>query len=509
MTDLQKILDAADHGICEISAQGVCTFVNIAAAKLLGYEPADLAGKSFHTTVHHHRADGRVYPEGDCPIQRALRGGYADRVAEDVFWHKQGHAILVTYAVAPVEDGAAQPAAVLTFTDCTEPSRMASELRRMAAALSEADRRRTEFVATLAHELRNPLAPVRNGLELIRKAGNDPAAVAQVRDMMARQIGQLVRLINDLLDIARVSSGRMKIVREAVTLQSLVEAATETNAELLKQSQLELRLRMPAEPILMMADATRLIQVFNNLLDNAAKYTPAGGLITVTVTQDEAEARVEFVDSGVGIAAHSLGAVFDMFARVGLSAMGTQEGLGIGLNLVRRLVELHGGSVSAQSEGVNRGSVFVVTLPLTPLDAHSNPVIRTPLAPDVEGSVKVLVVDDNVDAAETLSSLLASDHRITRVANDGREALRAVGEFRPDIVFLDIGMPGIDGYQVARAIREMPGIGQPVLVALTGWGTADDRERSRTAGFDRHLTKPADFSVIDQLLSSLGGTRDG
>ena len=399
----------------------------------------------------------------------------------------------------------------LLFSDVSARKRSEEELRRLADDLAEADRRKTEFLATLAHELRNPLAPIRNGLAVMRLGGDNPAAVGKVRDMMERQVGHMVHLIDDLLDVARISGGKLELKRQRADLRAILASAVETSLPLIEAGQHALEVDVPDLPLLVDADATRIAQVVANLLNNAAKYTPARGRIRLSVRRDGLEAVIAVSDTGVGIAADALAGVFQMFNQIGRTVDRSQGGLGIGLSLVRRLVEMHGGSVKAESGGANAGSVFTVRLPLAEVsdDQAARPLGWDAPAGDGgpagggEAGLKVLVVDDNVDAALTLSMILEALGHVTRVAHDGYGALEAARAFRPCVAFLDIGMPGMSGYDTARAIRAMEELDGIVLVALTGWGAESDRQRSSEAGFDHHLTKPVQLAVVEELLARL------
>ena len=390
----------------------------------------------------------------------------------------------------------------LLFSDITARRRSEEELRRLADDLAEADRRKTEFLATLAHELRNPLAPIRNGLSVMRLGGDNPASVGKVREMMERQVGHMVHLIDDLLDVARISGGKLELKRQRADLRAILASAVETSLPLIEAGQHALEVDVPDLPLPVDADATRIAQVVANLLNNAAKYTPARGRIQLSVRRDGLEAVIAVSDSGVGIAADALAGVFDMFSQIGRTVDRSQGGLGIGLSLVWRLVEMHGGSVVAESGGANAGSVFTVRLPLAELadNLAAHPPGGGAPASDGGAGQKVLVVDDNVDAALTLSMILDASGYVTRVAHDGHGALEAARAFRPRVAFLDIGMPGMSGYDTARAMRAMEELDGIVLVALTGWGAESDRRRSSEAGFDHHLTKPVQLEVVVELL---------
>ncbi|WP_338762628.1 ATP-binding protein [Massilia sp. METH4] len=372
---------------------------------------------------------------------------------------------------------------------------------RSVDALREADRHKSEFLAVLAHELRNPLAPIRNGLELLRLSAGSPEAVAKVSGMMDRQLSHMTHLINDLLDIARVSSGKIVLHREVADLNGIVATAIEASMPALEAAGHDLAVDLPEGPLPVEADPVRIAQVIGNLLTNAAKYTPRHGKIRVTAWAEEGMAVVAVADNGIGIAAESLDAVFDMFTQVARHVERSNGGLGIGLSLVRRLLDLHGGSVTAASAGPGQGSTFTVRLPLAAAVRQSGPA-RAASAPAPSRRLRVLIADDNVDAAHSLADLLALEGHDTRVAADGPGALALAEAFRPEVVFLDIGMPGMDGYETARRLRQLPGLAAVPLAALTGWGAAEDRARTRAAGFDHHLLKPAVPAEVDAVLAT-------
>lgn len=389
------------------------------------------------------------------------------------------------------------------FTDVTERKHADEGLRRLAVELAESDRRKTEFLATLAHELRNPLAPVRNGLHVMKLAASNPLAVEKTREMMERQVTHMVRLIDDLLDIARVTTGKVDLKRERVDLRDVVANAVETSQPLIEGSHHQLTVDLPAEPLPLHVDPTRMAQVLSNLLNNAAKYTPASGRIALAARREGGEVVVSVTDSGIGIPQGALSEVFQMFTQVGRNMDRSQGGLGIGLSLVRGLVELHGGAVTAASEGTGKGSTFCVRLPLLDDDASPQAGADVPDEAQEPRGFRVLVVDDNTDAAESLAMILQMSGHLARVAHDGEQAVKVARAFKPQVVFLDIGMPGKNGYEVAREMRQLPAVRDAVLVALTGWGAEDDRTRSREAGFDHHLTKPADFTAVEELLAGV------
>ena len=389
----------------------------------------------------------------------------------------------------------------LLFNDITARRTAEHELQRLVGQLRKQDVRTKEFLAILAHELRNPLAPIRNGLQWMKLARNDGEAVEQARAMMERQVGHMVRLIDDLLDLSRVTQGNLEIKRERVELAVVVRNAVETSQPLIEQMGHELSLVVPTVPIYLYGDMSRLAQVISNLLNNSAKYTERGGRIRLCVEQLGSEIVVTVEDNGVGIPAHMLSKVFEMFTQVDRSLEMSRGGLGIGLSLVQRLVELHGGSVLAHSKGKGRGSAFVVRLPVVlslagdhQEDGEVQPVRSPPRR-------RILVVDDNRDAAISLAELLTIMGNETQTAYDGLEALAVAAAFRPDVTLLDIGMPKLNGYEVCRRIRQQAWGESMVLYALTGWGQEEDQQRSLAAGFDAHLVKPVLAADLEALLS--------
>jgi signal transduction histidine kinase len=394
--------------------------------------------------------------------------------------------------------GAGSDLVAILFSDITQRLLAEQDLRRLADELAQANRRKTEFLATLAHELRNPLAPLSNGLHLMKMAGARPEMLEKTRQMMERQVQHMVHLVDDLLDVARISTGKVDLRRQRVDLKDIVRTAVETSGSLIESSAHQLRVDLPPEPLPLDADPTRLAQVVSNLLNNAAKYTPPGGAIVLRVLREDEQAVLSVSDTGVGIPTEAIAKVFEMFAQVPSSAGRPQGGLGIGLSLVQSLVALHGGSVAAASGGAGQGSTFTVRLPLADAVQHAAPEAIQPAKP--AGQLRVLVVDDNRDAAESLGVLLEMEGHAARIAHTGHEALAAAPDFAPDIVFLDIGLPDLSGYEVARQLRNTPAGEQALLVALTGWGTEEDRQRTRDAGFDRHLTKPAEITAVEELL---------
>ncbi|MGI4849465.1 MAG: hybrid sensor histidine kinase/response regulator [Janthinobacterium lividum] len=397
----------------------------------------------------------------------------------------------------------------LLFTDITGRKASEEKLRKLADDLAETDTRKTEFLATLAHELRNPLAPIRSGLSVMRMKGDSAAAVGTVRAMMERQVDNMVHLIDDLLDIARISGGKMELKKSRADLTSVLASAIETSMPLIEGGKHALSVELPHEPLLADVDVTRIVQVVANLLNNAAKYTPSGGQIRLTARREGDQAVIAVSDSGVGLSADELNKVFNMFSQIGRSLELSQGGLGIGLSLVRHLVGMHGGSASASSGGTNAGSTFTVRLPLAAAadssglagsDGSTHPDAASP----PHGALRVMVVDDNADAALTLAMIIEASGHQAEVANGGAEAVGRIEAFRPDLMFIDIGMPGMNGYETAQAIRALAQHADTYLIALTGWGTEEDRKRSVDAGFNRHLTKPVQLLTVQQILAEFG-----
>jgi signal transduction histidine kinase len=388
------------------------------------------------------------------------------------------------------------------LTQMAQMASIALENSRLYNEIRTSDARKDEFLATLAHELRNPLAPISNSLQVLR-ADTDQAKLTDSRAVIERQVAQLVHLVDDLLDVSRVSRGKLELRRRRVLLPDVLRAAVETSQPAIDAYQHTLQIRQPDDPVWLDADVTRLAQVFSNLLNNSAKYMEPGGTIVVEASADAEFVVVAVRDTGIGIAPEVLPHIFDMFVQADRSLERAHGGLGIGLTLVRRLVDLHNGTVTASSAGLGKGSEFVVRLPR----AVGADIADTPPTPSANiGSLpvrRILVVDDNKDAVESLALLLSIVGQSVATARDGLEALAQVEQFGPEVVVLDIGLPGLNGYEVARRIRAMDHSTPPVLVALTGWGQDEDRRRTVEAGFDHHLVKPVDFDALKALLAGL------
>jgi len=409
---------------------------------------------------------------------------------------KSGAQLPIDDSVAPIRDERGRVAgSVLVFRDITDQK--AAEAR-----LHEADRRKDEFLAMLAHELRGPLAPLGNVLEIMKRAEREDGTVRQIRGTIERQVKQLVRLVDDLLDVSRITRGRLELRREPVELGSILRQAIETSRPLADAQDQQVSVTVPPEPIYLEADRARLAQVFYNLLHNASKYTPREGHVWLVVEQGPHEVIVRVRDNGVGIEQGMMATIFEPFRQVPHTLERSQGGLGIGLTLARRLVDMHGGSLTATSGGTGKGSEFTVRLPLTRTLAPPTPAPSRPLATNPQGKTpRVLVVDDNQDSATSLAALLQMGGVETHLAHDGEEAVNAAETLRPEVVLLDIGLPKINGYDVCRRIRSTEWGKDVLVVALTGWGQDEDRRQAREAGFDHHMVKPVDYTALSEVLS--------
>jgi PAS domain S-box-containing protein len=500
---IRLILDnARDFAFIVTDPQGQITEWEGGAEAITDWQADEVIGKPF-SVIFTTEDKALVVPERE--LAQARETGRA----EDKRWHlrKDGSCFFADGVLVRLNDDAGQlHGFTKIFRDATAAKNAESDLRRLAEDLSEANRKKTEFLATLAHELRNPLAPIRTGLEVMRLATGNPTMLERARGTIERQVDHMVHLVDDLLDVARITSGNMALKKTLVDLKSIVTNAIETSLPTIEAGKHDLIVNLQDDSAVLDADPIRMSQVLSNLLTNAAKYTPDGGQIGLSAHTDGREAVISIADNGMGIPAESLPLVFDMFAQVKRNNAHAQGGLGIGLSLVRRLVEMHGGTVTATSLGANQGSTFSVRLPL-PMDGttetlfaslQSSHSIKTKT-----GACRLLIVDDNSDAAETLAALLEITGHTTQVASDGYEAIALATQFRPDVIFLDIGMPGMNGYDVAKALRNTPGLTDVSLVALTGWGAEKDRILSREAGFDEHLTKPASIDSVNLVLSTL------
>ena len=494
---LSSIVESSDDAIISKSLDGVIQSWNAAAERLFGYSAPEAIGRHISLVIPPDRMT-----EEDVIIS-ALRDGQRIEHFETERVRRDGQRIVVSLTISPImdADGCVVGASKIV-RDFTERKRLEDNLRRLAADLSETDRRKDEFLATLAHELRSPLAPLLNMLEVMKRSEGDTGTLRRARATIERQLGQLVRLVDDLLDLNRITHNRLELRRSDVDLSPVIHQAVEVSRPIADAAGHEIRLSLPAEPIHLHADAARLAQVFGNLLNNSCKYTRPGGTISIAAERRGEAAIVSVRDNGIGIPQNKLESIFEMFTQVDPSLERSQGGLGIGLTLVKRLVQLHGGSIEAKSAGNGRGSEFVVTLPAG-VPSMVGVTAAPALARDLIPPRRILVVDDNRDSAESLAMLLSITGNETHVAHDGIDAYEAVVSYRPDVVLLDIGLPRLSGHDVCRRIREQPWGADIVLIALTGWGQEEDHRRSREAGFDGHLVKPVEYAELVALLSSL------
>jgi PAS domain S-box-containing protein len=445
-------------------------------------------------------ADGAPLPVDQLPLQVAAASGQ-DVIGRELELRfgddSQALHVLINAVPLRAPDGTVI-GSVAAFVDITAQKSAAQELKLQA-------RHKDEFLAVLAHELRNPLAAIQAGLELLKVHGAGSAPLVRTRDIMQRQMAHMVRLIDDLLDVARISSGKLELQLETACVRGIVDAAVELCRGEIEHRRHRLRLVLPPEPLYVHADRVRLTEVICNLLHNAAKYTPDGGEIGLAVALERGEVVVSVSDNGVGIAPENLPQVFAMFAQAEDARAKRKGGLGVGLALASRIVELHGGSISATSDGPGKGSTFTVRLDAVPGPvAAAGERAAAPVAPGAP--LRILVLDDNADAASTMGAMLEASGHIVRLAFTGAGALDALTQFDADIAILDIGLPDISGHEVARRIRAASQGRQPFLVALSGWGSENDRQQSEAAGIDLHLTKPVTMEAIEELILSRQGS---
>ncbi len=517
----RALMNSGSVAIYSCDREGRILEINRAAIHLWGREPKPgETDAQFRGALKFLRPDGSRLPYAQTWTSRVLSGEIdAARDVEVVNERPDGSRISVVANIIQLKNAKGEVTGIINcFYDITERSRLEQQASSQAQALLDLDRRKDEFLAMLSHELRNPLSALSNAAQLLRLQKDEAPLQYQARAIIERQVGQLKHLVDDLLDVSRISTGRVQLRREKVAVSGIVERALETTQPLITQHRHELTLAMPPEPVWLHADAARLEQVLVNLLTNAAKYTDDGGRIWLSVEQ-ELDILVPMVlirvrDSGIGIEPDLLPHIFDLFTQAERSLHRSQGGLGIGLSLVQRLVKLHGGEVTASSVP-GQGSEFVLRLPLLVRSVADLPIAASVALSSSFGSstlpagngCRVLLVDDNVDSAQTLALLLEMNGYAVQLAYDGLSAVEAAIAYRPDVALLDIGLPGLDGYQTAQRIREQAQLEGTVLIALTGYGRDTDRERSKQAGFDHHLVKPARFDEIEAILRAVSVAR--
>ncbi len=502
--DFRRLLEALPAAAYTCDAEGLITYYNRRAVQAWGREPKlndpeDRYCGSFRMST----VDGQWVRHDQCWMARCLHERRAFEGEEIVVERPDGTSLVVlAHAIPMYDEGGTFVGALNVVVDITGRKQTEQKLQESENALLEAARREDQFLATLAHELRNPLAPIRNALRVLRltKDEGDAASVARLHDMLDRQVNHLVRLVDDLMDVSRITRDHFELRREAVEFATIIDAAVESAKPAMEVAKHQLTVTAPDEPLMLDADPVRLTQVLTNLLNNAATYTEAGGEIWLAARREGSDLVVSVRDTGVGIPSDMLPRVFESFTQLDGSYSRKPSGLGIGLMLVKRLVEMHGGRVEAHSEGLGRGSEFIVRLPLAPVAQAPN--ARSANVPVVLARRRILVVDDNRDAAASVAMLLQLYGAEVVVAHDGMTALDAVQTSRPSVVLLDIGLPGMDGYELARRARQLDG-DDLTIIALTGWGQEKDRRLSKAAGIDYHLIKPVDCEALVALLTGL------
>ena len=494
---LASIVETSDDAIISKSLSGVIQSWNAAAARLFGHTADQAIGRHISLVI----PPDRLAEEDQ--IIAALQAGRRIEHFETERIRADGKRVFVSLTVSPVKDAAGDVVGASKIVrDITERKRAEAEREQLVADLNEADRRKNEFLAMLAHELRTPLAPINNAIHALRASSGNREAIEAAHGMLERQAGQMARLVDDLLDMSRITRGRIDLRTEQVELEPIVQQAVEAARSLYSSMNHELTVTIPDHPVYLNADRARLAQVIGNLLNNAAKFTDRGGHVWLTVTEEGRTVVIRVRDNGIGLAADKLPRIFDMFTQVDTALERSRDGLGIGLTLVKTLVEMQNGTVEALSEGPGLGSEFIVRIPIVMPEPTLEPKAG------VDGSTRgagqrILIVDDSEDGAESLSLLLQVSGYETHKAYDGIEAFEAAERLKPDAILLDIGLPRLNGYEACRRIRQQPWGGRMMLVALTGWGMDEDRDRSRDAGFDHHLVKPVDTAALLKLLGML------
>lgn len=486
---LAAIVESSDDAVASKTLDGIVTSWNPAATHLFGYQPAEIVGKPITMII-----PPELHSE-ETEILARLRRGERIEHYETVRVAKDGRRIDISLTISPVkgQDG--------TIIGASKIARDITQRKRNERLLREADQQKDEFLATLAHELRNPLAPICAAAELLKSARNLAPELRAATAILERQARHMTHLVDDLLDISRITSGRIRLQQEAVELGELLKNLIDTHRHSLQAARHQVNLAIPGAAVHVSADRVRVTQIVSNILHNAIKYTPPGGRIEIALRTQDRQAIVSIRDNGMGIPAARLDHIFEPFAQLDTSYEHGDGGLGIGLTLAKKLVELHGGSIEARSAGHGQGTEFLIRLPSMEA-APARQASASPAHPDPSASCRVLIADDNHDAAVSLGMLLQALGHDTRVVHDGIEALEEAELFRPDIVLLDIGMPRLDGYETARRMKSRPWAAATRIVAVTGWGQETDRQRAKEAGFDRHLVKPVNLDALRALVSS-------
>lgn len=486
-----------DYAIFMIDPKGRATSWNEGVRRVLGFTESEFIGQD---TFVSEDVQGGV-------VQAELEKAAAIGSASDDRWmrRKDGSWFWATGVTTSLRNGEGKLLGFMkVMRDQTERKQLEDELQRIAAELSQVDRRKTEFLAILGHELRNPLAPICTGLEIMKTAKHDPAMIGEICSTMGRQTRQMIRLLDDLLDVSRITRDKLELQRCQVALTEVLQSAVEATRPLIDEAGHELTITLPKQPLLLEADPNRLVQVFSNLLNNAAKYTHPGGHIWLTADRQESIVVVIVKDNGIGVSADAQERIFEMFTQVDQSLKAGYRGFGIGLTLVKRLVEMHGGRIEIHSEGVGKGSEFSVRLPvLAALSTAESLPVQGGTVVAKPSRLRILVIDDNKAAADMLARMVKMFGNEIRTAYDGLQGVEVAAAFRPDMVLMDLGMPTMNGYEAAQHIRQQIWGKHMALVALTGWGQKEDKQRTKEAGFDYHLVKPAKLSELQQLFTIL------
>ena len=506
--DLPSSFEYAACGLVTTDVNGIIRRANTTFCKWLGFSADELIEKKKIQELF--TVGGRFFHQTHWAPLLQLQGSVAEIQMDLVTHDSKTLPMLINVVRQKHGDKIFDQIAFFVATDRKNFERelisTREKLNKTNQQLSIADRRKDEFLATLAHELRNPLAPMRNVLELMRLKETDDPFMHWSREMIERHLSQMTHLVDDLMESARISQGRLELRKQRLNLADLIQHAIESSHALMKESRHAFTVYKPDLPIFIDADSTRIIQIISNLLTNAAKYTPEDGTISLRVFQDGDEAVLSVIDSGIGIPSEQLSNIFTMFSQLTPALERSQGGLGIGLALVHGLVTLHGGTIVAHSEGDGKGSEFIVRLPLSKSSEAVVSIVDDSLAVDLT-SKRILVIDDNIDAAESLAILLEITGHISRTAHDGMTGIELAAEFEPEIILLDIGLPDINGYEVARRIRQYAWGKNIVLIAATGWGQVKDKELAKDAGFDEHLTKPIDFQQLNSILQNVSQSK--
>ena len=490
----QVTLSSIGDAVITTDTQGKVTFLNPVAEMMTGWNLAEAFGQPLEKVFTIINEETREAARN--PVEKVLREGTVVGLANHTaLISKDGMETSIEDSAAPIRDAAGEiSGAVMVFHDVTER-------RRAERAMKEADKRKDEFIATLAHELRNPLAPIRSGLEILNLAGNDSVMAETARSMMDQALNQMVRLVDDLLDASRITTGKLQLRKERVELAAVVQSVVDTSRQMIDEQGHKLTVDLPAAPILLDADPTRLAQVFSNLLNNATKYSEAGGQIALSAETAGDQVIVRVTDTGIGIPVGHLGRIFEIFAQVDTALERSQGGLGIGLSLAKGVVEMHGGTVEARSDGLGMGSEFIVRLPITGAERRSEAAPDGDSKASAAAKRRILIVDDNPLGSKSTAMVLRKVGHEVATARDGIEGMENARSFRPDVILLDIALPRLNGFDTARRIRAQPWGKNIYLIALTGYGQDEDRRRSREAGFDYHMVKPVDFSELKKVLS--------